>query len=372
MKLSNNQQAFFTLVKAGLWGKEARLSHIGDIDYSNVMQIAEEQSVVGLVTAGLECVSDVKIPKEVVLQFIGCALQIEQRNKAMNEFVASLIEKLSKEDITVVLVKGQGIAQCYEKPLWRSSGDVDLLLDEINYEKAKKLLRPLASYIEIEYEERLHQALTISNWEVEIHGTFRCMFWKSLDKQIDDVQRDIFNNGNMRLWQNGYTQVLLPNADNDAVLLFTHILQHFYKGGVGLRQICDWCRLMWVYQDSINTELLNCRLANAGILSEWKALAALVVDYLGMPVETIPLYSDSLIWKRKGERILGIILDKGNFGHNKDVSSYKKKSYMRKKAHSFWMHSTDNLQIFFIFPFNSLKVWLGMTKYGLRVALKGK
>ena len=90
--------------------------------------MAEEQSVLGLVTAGLEHVSDVTVSKDAILQFVGGTLQIEQRNKSMNEFVAQLIEKLRKVDVYALLVKGQGIAQCYARPLWRASGDVDLFL----------------------------------------------------------------------------------------------------------------------------------------------------------------------------------------------------------------------------------------------------
>lgn len=72
-----------------------------------------------------------------LLQWIGEVQVIEQRNKEMNAFVADLIEKLRKVDIYSLLVKGQGVAQCYEKPLWRSCGDVDLFLSDANYKKAK-------------------------------------------------------------------------------------------------------------------------------------------------------------------------------------------------------------------------------------------
>ena len=121
MRLDNNQQAFFALVKAGLWEQDARLLSFNKVDYEEVMHIAEEQSVVGLIAAGLERVTDVKVPKEDVLQFVGQTLQIEQINKSLNEYTARLIEMLRKNDVYAILVKGQGIAQCYEKPLWRSS-----------------------------------------------------------------------------------------------------------------------------------------------------------------------------------------------------------------------------------------------------------
>ena len=45
------QQVFLALVRGGLWEKEVRLSQFGDVDYEEVMSLAEEQSVVGLVTA---------------------------------------------------------------------------------------------------------------------------------------------------------------------------------------------------------------------------------------------------------------------------------------------------------------------------------
>lgn len=50
-------------------------------------RFAQEQSVVGLVAAGLEHVQDVKVPQNVALSFAGATLQLEHRNKAMNEFV---------------------------------------------------------------------------------------------------------------------------------------------------------------------------------------------------------------------------------------------------------------------------------------------
>ena len=137
MKLDKNQQTFFELMRAGLWEKEAQLLQYGRVDYDEVFRIADEQSVIGLVTAGIEHVQDVKVPQDIVLQFIGISLQLEQQNKALNDFIVWLIETLRKEDVYTLLVKGQGIAQCYENPLWRTSGDIDFFLSEENYQKAK-------------------------------------------------------------------------------------------------------------------------------------------------------------------------------------------------------------------------------------------
>lgn len=77
-----------------------------------------------------------------------------------------------------------------------------------------------------------------------MHGTLRCGLWGKIDRVLDDVQNFIFEGGAVRSWICNGTEVSLPRQDEDIVYIFTHILQHFFNNGVGLKQICDWCRLI--------------------------------------------------------------------------------------------------------------------------------
>lgn len=381
--LNNNQQAFFELLRAGLWNKEARLSKFGAINLKEICRIAEEQSVVGLVAAGLEHVTDVKLPKEEVLLVVGQTLQLEQRNKAMNAFVAELIERLKDAGINALLVKGQGIAQCYKKPLWRACGDVDLLLNADDYEKAKKLLMPLATDAETEYTHFKHVGMTIPDtfgtsdkgradgWVVELHGTLHSRLSKRVDNQIDAIQEDTFDYGNVRSWDNDGTQVLLPSPDNDVIFVFTHILHHFFFEGIGLRQICDWSRLLWTYRGNIDTAGLWLRLDVMGIMSEWKAFAAYAVEYLGMPADAMPLYSDKAKWSRKAARINAFVLEVGNFGH-KQRRNFSGMSYLKRKFVSFWGRLSDMLRHFRIFPLDSIRFFGGVLRSGLHAVVRGE
>lgn len=101
--MNNHQKVFGELIKAGIWERKVCLSLYNEIDFVEVYRLAEEQAVVGLVAAGIEHVVDVKVPQEVILTFIGSALQIEQRNIAMNSFIEALINKLREEDIYALL-----------------------------------------------------------------------------------------------------------------------------------------------------------------------------------------------------------------------------------------------------------------------------
>lgn len=318
MQLSNNQQAFLALVRAGLWGKEeVQLTSFGQIDFNEVMTLAEAQSVIGLVTSGIEHVTDLKVSQSILLQFVGRTIQIENRNKAMNGFIADMIDKMRKSDIYTLLVKGQGIAQCYERPLWRASGDVDLLLNDTNYAKAKKYLIALCSGNKPEERYSKHLGMNIDHWYVEIHGTLRTGLSSKIDKEVDDVQKDVFYCGNVRSWDNGGVQVFLPAPDNDVFFVFTHFIKHFYKEGMNLRQVFDWCRLLWTYNDKLNLSLLEKRLHRAGLVKEWKTFASLAVDYFGMPVEAMPFYDSK--YKKNGNQLIKHILKSETYNAVRDT-----------------------------------------------------
>lgn len=316
--LDNNTQVFLALVRGGLWETEVRFSKFEPIDYSRVLSLAEEQSVVGLAAAGLEHVVDVKVPKEDVLQFVGQTLQLEQRNVAMNSFIGSLVDKMRKAEIYTLLVKGQGIAQCYERPLWRVSGDVDFLLSRDNYDKARAFLLPLSSGSKREERYSQHLGISIDSWYVEIHGSLRTGLSASLDKEVDSVHRDVFYGGNVRSWQNDKTTVFLPSPDNDVFVVFTHFIKHFYKEGMTLRQVCDWCRLLWTFRGKIDADLLEKRLKRAKLMGEWRGFASLAVDYLGMPVEAMPLYEEK--YRDHGSKLIAFILT--GYSGNKIKDTY--------------------------------------------------
>ena len=313
MSKIETQALFLELIKSGLWEREAQLLTYSEIDYTAIYNMAEKQGVLGLVAAGLEYVSDTKIPQVMALAFAGSTLQMERRNKAMNQFVAELVDKMRAADIYTVLVKGQGVAQCYVRPLWRPSGDVDFLLSEENYKKARALLLPLSSGNKHEERYSQHLGMNIGQWYVEIHGTLRTGLAARVDRQVDAVQRDVFYGGNVRSWLNGGTQVFLPAPEEDVFLVFTHFIKHFYKEGMTLRQVCDWCRLMWTYRSEIKVDWLSQHLRKADLMIEWKTFAALAVQHLGMPEEAMPFYDSR--FKVKGSRLVEFVL--GGYSGNK-------------------------------------------------------
>ena len=289
----NTQEIFLLLLKAGLWG-DVKVNGYrlkvkeSAIDWGEILRLAEEQSVIGLIAAGIERFqvsgSKFQVPQEWALQFIGQTLQIEQRNVAMSRFTEEAVERMYKAGLYPLLVKGQGLAQCYERPLWRSVGDIDFFFAKEEFPKAVEFFTawPGANVVQdARYTKSF--GVTIESWFVEVHGTLRDGLSTRLDKEIDRVQEDTFKNKRVRVWQNGETEIRLPDADNDVFLVFTHFVRHFYKGGMSVRQLCDWCRLLFCYSEKLDLRLLESRIRRAGLMEEWQAFYALATKYLGMP-----------------------------------------------------------------------------------------
>lgn len=342
------------------------------VDFSEVYRLAKEQAVMGLVGAGLEAAVDLKVDKQVSRPFTKIIIPLEGLNSDINAFIADIFGQMKQAGINGVLVKGQGVAQCYERPLWRTPGDVDLLLDEENYIKAKAMLVPMATKVEKENQRSLHFGLMIGKREVELHGRMCLDMTGRADAVLDKLMADTCSGGAVRIWNNGGIGVPLPSVDNDIVFVFSHILQHFFHGGVGLRQVCDWCRLIWTFRDSVDRPLLVARIREMRLISEWKAFASLAVLYLGMPQEAIPLYDSSSRWARKARSIVSYILDVGNFGKNRYTGYHKKYSYVMSKAISFFHHTGDFFCHLFIFPLDSVRVYLRMFSSGISTFAKGE
>lgn len=368
----NKSEVFFALLRAGLWEKEINLLSYGEVDFAWLQQLAEEQSVHGLVAAGIEHIVDTKVQKKDVVKFIGRAVQLEQKNKAMNHFIGETVEKMRNVGIYTLLVKGQGVAQNYERPLWRECGDVDFFLNDENYEKAKQFMIPIASVVETEYKNSKHLGMTIDSWTVELHGSLRMGLPRRINKVLDEIAIDTFNAGNVRTWDNDGTSVLMLSNENDVVYVFTHFFNHFYKGGLGLRQICDWCRLLWTVRESLDVVQVELLIKKMGLVQEWKAFASFAVEYLGMAPAAMPMYEDAQKWKKKANRIKDFVMLVGNFGHNRDMSYYDKYPYIIRKCISMMQRMGDLCRHFFIFPMDSLVFFPRIMINGFRSAARGE
>ena len=146
------QQQFFALLRAGLWGKAPDASLFGaGTDWAALLAAAKKQSVQAVVLDGVQLLpADCRPPKPIYLQWCALSLHTEEQNELLNRELNHLYALMRAHGIEPVLVKGQAVAQCYRHPEHRRCGDIDFYIGLEDYERANALLRPEATQEEEE------------------------------------------------------------------------------------------------------------------------------------------------------------------------------------------------------------------------------
>ena len=265
--LTQEQKAFFYLVKAGMYGetdpKMESVFPLSERGWEAVLLLARQQTVVGLVYRGLDVLPEEWLPSmRVMAVFMACADRIEKANAKMNKTIVKLWRHFQEKGITAVLQKGQGLAQMYHDPALRECGDIDIYFPD-NEEN------PLEGIADANCEKRPDGSVfyTIDGIVVEQHNhlldiasPLRQRFIKKLiaDKGFEKV----------RVGGEEGVDVLVPAPEVNLLLISSHILKHVLGVGIGLRQICDYAIACRYYANRVDSAEMQSIYRKTGI-AKW-------------------------------------------------------------------------------------------------------
>ena len=365
------ERLFFALLRSGLWDDAPELPDTapGEDDWKEVYSLSMSQTVVGLVTDGAAACPAGYVPKAVSLKLMSSLISTEKANAVIDSHVSRFVSLLEGSGVQPILVKGQAVAQCYIHPSGRMPGDIDLVIDPKQYEAAKAVISPIADSVGGEGLAYMHFGAMFGSVELELHGTVHTSLGRKINDVLDEAQALLHREGGYRIWNCLGTQVRIPSVDFDALFIFTHLLQHFFCGGLGLRQLCDWARVLHTHCAAIDRALLENRLTKMGILTEWKTFVGFLVDYLGLPEEEAPLYDTR--YRSKTGKLWAYIERVGNFGKKRGLRDRSKDPYLIRKVESMFVNSQDFLHHISIFPLDSLKFYWYYLRSGTLNVLKG-
>lgn len=309
------QQQFFALLRAGLWGTAPDASLFGgQTDWRQLYDVAKKQSVSGIVFDGIGLLpAEVRPPKAMHLQWCALLLHIEEQHEQLNREIGNLYALLRARGIEPVLVKGQAVAQSYLHPNHRRCGDIDLYVGAEHYEAVNDLLRPEATSEEEEIFK--HACMHWHGVIVENHRILINLNKPSADRRM---QREVAVWGknpaqHCPKLQVGGTMVSVPPAPFHTAYVLTHAALHFLNEGIGLRQVCDWaCLLKTCHSPEEKREVARL-LQEFGLTRAAKLFGALLVRQLGVPRDWLPIDYGTRE-EQKSEWLLDDIWEGGNFG----------------------------------------------------------
>lgn len=230
----------------------------------------------------------------------------------LNEMVAFeqsvVLDLFQKNNIRCAVLKGASSAVNYPNPSLRISGDIDLLVDPENQNKAMELLQN-HGYGKV-FDKDHHCHLTVANDRtiVEIHKEPNGLFLNK-NPVITQAFRDLFKNALDKIQiVNG---IPMLSDIHQAVVLILHNLEHFLRGALGLRQLCDWAVFA---HKKLTPELfseLKPILSNLGLLYFTEIMTKTCVNFLNLPPLEI---FDNNISSNLTEEIMDYIFACGNMG----------------------------------------------------------
>lgn len=266
--MTSTEKDFITSVRLGAGlAHEAALSDHPDWDA--IYRLAEGHAVLGLLAEGI-CDDDASAA--VRERLWEDSMGIIRRGKQVNEVLAHVVGLLREYGVETLLQKGQGVAQCYPNPLLRMSGDIDLLVREEDFEKAKELLSQKFPLVEEDhYYKDLHCTFLCGEVEIELHATEFGALNDAARERYREMCREMFREGDFRSYDCEGVSIRLAPASFDAFYLFLHLVKHYYLQGIGFRQVLDLCLFLKTNDHNIDYNKISTWTEQFGLQKEWVA-----------------------------------------------------------------------------------------------------
>ena len=366
--MNRSQAQFIELLKAGLTGLPADYINFksDSTDWKAILRIAEKQTVMVVVADAIEILpKELWPPKEVMMKLVMIRIKTSQAHQLLNLTIAQIINALASNGLFAVLLKGQGIAQNYRRPESRTCGDIDLYTGDNGYLKASEIVESLHEGKPHKKPDECcyHIHTSLNGVEVEIHRQASFMHGRRMDVNFQKWTRqsldEQFYTGRLEIWDNNGTSVALPPATYNAFFILHHAVRHMTTEGVGFRQICDWAMLLHRYHSQIDAELLKEKLKEQHMLRVWEEFGRLVVNYLGLPANELPLAPTDLAPTCRTSRLLDEIFVSGNFGrYDVNGKDRSKAPYLIGKWRSMTYQTKRLFRLFRLFPgYSMVYLW---------------
>lgn len=352
--MANSREVLLKLVRMAM-GWEIDFSLPEDVDWKEVLTIAQEQGVNAIAIDGLEVFIN-KQPqdfpskssaafKQILLEAIG-GLQMVEYNY-MNHVAAltELSEILNNKGIPFMIMKGFACGQYYPNPKHRPCGDIDIYPGDKFYDSNQALKE--AGVDSDPYYYR-HSASYIKNVMIENHRVLGDL--RGPRKQTKEFEEWLEREANKSLTEGKQAIVsnraikggVFPKANFNALFLPWHVSAHFAFERVTLRHLLDWA--LFIKQDGRHIDLVMYRDAKSRFTYGYSKLADILTNlalrYLKMPTDGVPqqIVTDAL----------------GNNNELADrVLDYMFEGQLREKDNNIWKARWNNVK----------RVWRERWKY---------
>ena len=299
----------YCLSDTAVWPEEAQ-----PIDWHDLLQFARRQAIEGVFWQGIQRIGERhpnKPSDDDVMEWMACVTRIRRRSEEMFDTVAFVSETFRQQGFRNCILKGQGNALLYPDPYLRRCGDIDVWVDATARQAVAyaRQFHPAARpcYHHVDFRDVRHVP-------VEIH--YRPSFMNNLVANAH-LQRYFRQQAPLQFihqaeMPDGRGTLAVPTPSFNRIFQMSHISNHFFHEGIGLRQLVDYYYLLRRGVSSEERTDATRLLRRCGMYRFATAVMYVMQEMLGLEKEYL-LTPPS---KRLGCKLQEEILQAGNFGHH--------------------------------------------------------
>lgn len=327
------------LLRLVMWRKEDNFeTQLSSEEWKKVVEFFSKQSLDGLLPDAIALLPTANHPPaSMKMPLIARQLQVERMNRAMNEELLAFTSELNNRNIHYALLKGQGVATLYPNPLHRVCGDIDLYVPVAHLKEVHRGFMAFGAVREAETRHHINYRVNGIEWELH-----HCIYYFQKEERnrifmryVDETMREM-----PEYVEIGDEKVRVLPSTMNVLLLLSHIVDHFYCEGVGLRQLCDYALMLHRKRDDIDRSKLRQMLDELSLTKAYRVFGYICTHYLGLPEE-------DLILRPTGEevrlahRVMADCLSGGNFGHadsNRRQTLWQKVTFYTRFLRRLWRY----------------------------------
>lgn len=184
-----------------------------------------------------------------------------------------LEEKLEREGIYHMFLKGAVLKDLYPAPELREMSDIDVMIYDHNLDRARKVLEGMGFHL-LESVKH-HDIYRKEPWLVlELHNAL-------YDKDVDRIQYEHFQNKSNLKPKEGRKYALQFTPEDFYVYLISHMAKHFYETGCGIRNLVDVYIYRKHYENSWDETVIADELKKCGLTAFEARIHTLARVWLG-------------------------------------------------------------------------------------------
>lgn len=305
------------LVRASIWNKIPRQELFNSCNWHSLFLGAKVQAVVGIVADAISQLPESCCPpKDVRMMFIAHVQHIQQTNVLHHAVIKKVNTLLKGNGVDVVFMKGLTAGVRYPNPFMRQCGDIDFVVAKEDFQKT---LRQLEQIGEVDYElqHEHHGMAFVDGVTIEPHYKVHNYQHPQNDKAMQNMFDSIFPNLLKHIDIDGEKIPVFPQTF-ESVFLVSHMVNHVYEEGLGLRQVIDYALFLQHEYNKIDKELHQAYLERMHMERAHRIFVRICEQYLGLSEDNFH-YEYSEKEKAFSEKLMKDILRVGNFGRGEYV-----------------------------------------------------